>query len=328
MKNKKSQASMEFLVTYGWAILVVLVVIASVGALWYFGVFDNWLIGHYCDLEPDKCVCEKWEAVEYDPISFETCFNISDACDKVITQITVGDPNKCLKQRKKTDEELEIDKCNREPDNEDCFCEEYEIEYYEKWYYKLEFLEKYCTQSLKGFYEWQEQKELEIINNGDYPIKLQEYGFDSNDSWICVVPERQRENMSNMDIIETDKIRFKYCLKARPKTECEKGDENWVEHEILQHDCLEWEQNFTCIGINGFEVCSIDCIKYSDGTIEKMCREKTEVEKLMNKDCDYLLNGLSTEIQQCRVKIQIMTGCDYNYLKNLKSAFKQKGCKL
>jgi hypothetical protein len=37
MKFKKAQAAMEFLMTYGWAILVVLVVI---GALAYFGVLN------------------------------------------------------------------------------------------------------------------------------------------------------------------------------------------------------------------------------------------------------------------------------------------------
>ena len=44
--QKKSQAAMEFLMTYGWAILVVLIVI---GALAYFGVLkaSNFL--------PDKC---------------------------------------------------------------------------------------------------------------------------------------------------------------------------------------------------------------------------------------------------------------------------------
>ena len=43
---KKSQAAMEFLMTYGWAILVVLV---AIGALAYFGVLspDNFL--------PSKC---------------------------------------------------------------------------------------------------------------------------------------------------------------------------------------------------------------------------------------------------------------------------------
>ncbi len=47
MKMKKAQAAMEFLMTYGWAILVVLV---AIGALAYFGVLspDRFL--------PEKCV--------------------------------------------------------------------------------------------------------------------------------------------------------------------------------------------------------------------------------------------------------------------------------
>ena len=36
--NKKGQAAMEFLTTYGWAFLVIIVVIV---ALWQFGVFDT-----------------------------------------------------------------------------------------------------------------------------------------------------------------------------------------------------------------------------------------------------------------------------------------------
>ncbi|MBD3313845.1 hypothetical protein GF345_05365, partial [Candidatus Woesearchaeota archaeon] len=45
--RKKAQAAMEFLMTYGWAILVVLVVI---GALAYFGVLSPQR------LLPDKCL--------------------------------------------------------------------------------------------------------------------------------------------------------------------------------------------------------------------------------------------------------------------------------
>jgi hypothetical protein len=47
MNNKKGQAAMEFLMTYGWAILVVL---AAIGALAYFGVLspEKFL--------PEKCV--------------------------------------------------------------------------------------------------------------------------------------------------------------------------------------------------------------------------------------------------------------------------------
>ncbi|MBI3036446.1 hypothetical protein HYY73_01640 [Candidatus Woesearchaeota archaeon] len=46
LKGRKGQAAMEFLMTYGWAILVVLVVI---GALSYFGVLSP------STLLPEKC---------------------------------------------------------------------------------------------------------------------------------------------------------------------------------------------------------------------------------------------------------------------------------
>ena len=49
MINKKSQAALEFIMTYGWAILVVLV---AIGALAYFGVLspDKFL--------PNKCTLQ------------------------------------------------------------------------------------------------------------------------------------------------------------------------------------------------------------------------------------------------------------------------------
>ena len=53
-KMKKGQAAMEFLMTYGWAILVVLV---AIGALAYFGVLDpNRLLPARCTVElPFSC---------------------------------------------------------------------------------------------------------------------------------------------------------------------------------------------------------------------------------------------------------------------------------
>ena len=46
MEMKKSQASMEFLMTYGWAIIVVLI---AIGTLSYFGVLD------FAKILPEKC---------------------------------------------------------------------------------------------------------------------------------------------------------------------------------------------------------------------------------------------------------------------------------
>lgn len=56
-KNRKAQAAMEFLMTYGWAILVVLV---AIGALAYFGVLSPE------KLIPDKCVISPGSGVSCD----------------------------------------------------------------------------------------------------------------------------------------------------------------------------------------------------------------------------------------------------------------------
>lgn len=56
LKNKKSQAAMEFLMTYGWAILIVLVAIA---ALYFLGVFSG-KTPNSCNIEPPfNCIDSK-----------------------------------------------------------------------------------------------------------------------------------------------------------------------------------------------------------------------------------------------------------------------------
>ena len=57
---KKAQAAMEFLMTYGWAILVVL---AAIAALAYFGVLSpEKLLPEKCTLEPGiTCLGNKVE---------------------------------------------------------------------------------------------------------------------------------------------------------------------------------------------------------------------------------------------------------------------------
>jgi hypothetical protein len=55
MKNKKSQQAMEFLMTYGWSILVVLV---AIGALAYFGVLDP------KQFVPNRCICSGTDGYE------------------------------------------------------------------------------------------------------------------------------------------------------------------------------------------------------------------------------------------------------------------------
>ena len=101
MKKKKSQAILEFItsnLTYGWAILVVLVMIA---VLAYFEVLspERFLpINSYCKLSPDKCVCEE----------FKTPEEIKPEDAKL-----GNEENLCKSFRKKTQAELDTDDCKR-----------------------------------------------------------------------------------------------------------------------------------------------------------------------------------------------------------------------
>ena len=84
IKHKKTQAAMEFLMTYGWAILVVL---AAIAALAYFGVLSpEKFLPEKCILQPGiSCVSHKVEPTK-------TTLVISNGLGRTITvtKIVVG----------------------------------------------------------------------------------------------------------------------------------------------------------------------------------------------------------------------------------------------
>ena len=90
---KKGQAAMEFLMTYGWAILVVL---AAIGALAYFGILspDRFL--------PSKCVITGgFSCVEYklddagDEVRFYVQNNLGTDADQVNISLADADGTTC-----------------------------------------------------------------------------------------------------------------------------------------------------------------------------------------------------------------------------------------
>ena len=90
---KKSQAAMEFLMTYGWAILVVLVAIA---ALAYFGVLDpNKFVG-----EAGKCTVGGGEFKEFPNACADNC-NAGDICAQVLTESCDCGEGKCWNDEQK-----------------------------------------------------------------------------------------------------------------------------------------------------------------------------------------------------------------------------------
>ncbi len=84
MNNRKGQAAMEFLMTYGWAILVVL---AAIGALAYFGVLspDRFL--------PDKCTANPpFACTEYKINTTHVYFSLQNSAgvDMTVSQVLLS----------------------------------------------------------------------------------------------------------------------------------------------------------------------------------------------------------------------------------------------
>src|SRR3989344_5481849 len=91
-QNNKSQAAMEFLMAYGWAILVVLV---AIGALAYFGVLSpQKFLPERCILESGfSCVSHKVE-----PSRITLIISNAKGRDITITNIKVADCESGLSQ--------------------------------------------------------------------------------------------------------------------------------------------------------------------------------------------------------------------------------------
>ena len=92
-KGVKSQVALEFLTTYAWAFLVIIV---TIGALYYFGIFD------FSKFVPQKCIFpSQFECLDFtlsgddpygeadDVIKFKLINNIGE--DIVVDEVTITD---------------------------------------------------------------------------------------------------------------------------------------------------------------------------------------------------------------------------------------------
>ena len=200
MKNNTSQAILEFImtyVTYGWAILVVLVMIA---VLAYFEVLspERFLpINSYFKLSPDKCVCEE----------FKTPEEIKPEDAKL-----GNEENLCKSFRKKTQAELDTDDCKRANwfvgDDKENKCE--------------------CEKWINSSDNWHSRTPIEIFNE-IYPFigKYRDYTFEQ-----CHfnIPPDSFNNYSQW-LSTTNGLtcsEHNVCLKSRPKTDWELHPENYV----------------------------------------------------------------------------------------------------
>ena len=127
MKLKKSQAAMEFLMTYGWAILVVL---AAIAALAYFGVLspEKFL--------PEKCLIETgFTCISSKVTSTESTLIFQNGYGKSVTidNVDMGGCSKAFSTSLQSEGEgtFVIDGCSN-GDAKDVFKGEIIIKYTEK----------------------------------------------------------------------------------------------------------------------------------------------------------------------------------------------------
>ena len=83
MQNKKGQAAMEFLMTYGWAILAAIV---AIGVLAYFGVFSPGKLAGSSAIVNNPFYANSWQVLSTD-INLEMTNNGGDTL--TVSQITV-----------------------------------------------------------------------------------------------------------------------------------------------------------------------------------------------------------------------------------------------
>lgn len=111
-KPSKTEAFLEFIMTYGWAILVVL---AAIGALAYFGVFSNFGVkGNY---DPSVHSCTQWEC-SYKDNETVSSYLTTDFC-----ALKMKTNSQLLPLEKQTCTEFHImTECEKNPSNSKCTC--------------------------------------------------------------------------------------------------------------------------------------------------------------------------------------------------------------
>lgn len=301
---------------------------------------------YICSKNPNKCVCEKeiQYAGSYDSISGETSLPYKE----------------CSKFRKKTQPELDTDDCNNNPREDDlCKCEEYK-QYYQSYKNDNDECKNLvlsnkeivwtCYSCIKSrpktnyekhpedyvaeiIYPQQEEifydtRELTSLNTPYIIVNLtnsfyfyhknsRNYIFDFQEI-INDKPYLDRDLILDKIIVRFKDLRINQTT-YRLKNECEKGNPNWINEELI-----------TCC--DGIHPCVIDINNPLCFETKTICREKTNVEKLMDKDC-WWLQGETNSIEQ-KLKWCDMVGisCDEiiinQYLQDLKQAWRQKECKI
>ena len=172
-------------------------------------------------------------------------------------------------------------------------------------YAPQEFRTKYCTSSIPKLKPIEiNLKEERCVGwtNETYKDKEDEYVLCSNLGKWCEI-EPNPEYCMWYD--------SQCCTKKETLSPCQRGDENWVEAKLTNEELLDCALEDD----NAWKPQSMeDCRKITT------CRPKTDVEKLMDKDCDWLFGAISKESHHISLE-------PYGF-QNLKTAWRAKECEI
>ena len=300
-RKEKMNKFIEFLLTYGWAILIILI---AIGALIFS--YNQPVEKDFCEENPGECTCEKTVFCSYasEICNNENIFDFPDVYEE------------CVKYRPKTDFEKETEYCNKYPGNETkCHCEEYRI-------IANLITDRILVDKIKG----------EICCNS---LVTEKEGktFIYNNCRYC---------QENLTYILEERI----CLRARPRTECEKGNLSWIEetNQIINikwlNNCCEdifiniannkqtYIANKICFEADSKEWQIINSINVSkcqqtSKLINRIiCREKTDVEKLTDLSCKELSNHFKN------FNCELVADLQSSQCSNTKTAWRNKSCEI
>ena len=91
MRNRKGQAAMEFLMTYGWAILIVVIAVAALAA---FGVFSP-QINELCDAQGNDFLCQGPPASVFSDGTLQVALSNGPLGRSNITDVTTAEGGDC-----------------------------------------------------------------------------------------------------------------------------------------------------------------------------------------------------------------------------------------
>lgn len=211
----------------GTAYLIIVLLLLFIWGSFAYSKTDK----YFCSHNPDKCVCEN---------------NLING--------KIGEFEKCLKFRLKTQSELDIDDCNNNPrEDSDCKCEEYEkIDKFQNNYFDLNSFFIINGSKIIVYYTKQEIENNYLVTKANQTVIFDNFSnkYQENNYFIVSVKEGYFNGS---------------CLKSRPKTDQEKHPEDYV----AEIKCIKYANKF-----------------YLNNSVETICiknqttyRKKTECEK-------------------------------------------------